>query len=216
MLNQMNRLEHSAKRTAAAAFKIFAEFIELGERLAAGMKELTQIKDLTERKRRFRLRELIMLQKIVTCHDAPEQIRVAISFFGGHGIMEDFTPLPRFHRDTMIQELWEGPRNVLLTQIHRDFQRAKDWYPPDQFVRDVLIGGDSDIIEPLAGKFHRVMSHDSLLKNDAKTLAICQDWENLSTILFHAYQDQALAELNYQGKTLKLSRLLREFKKREN
>jgi len=216
MINQMNRLEHSAKRTAAAAFKIFAEFIELGERLAAGMKELTQIKDLTERKRRFRLRELIMLQKIVTCHDAPEQIRVAISFFGGHGIMEDFTPLPRFHRDTMIQELWEGPRNVLLTQIHRDFQRAKDWYPPDQFVRDILIGGDSDIIEPLAGKFHRVMSHDSLLKNDAKTLAICQDWENISTILFHAYQDQALAELNYQGKTLKLSRLLREFKKREN
>ncbi len=215
MINQINHLNLSAKRTAAATFKIFAEFIALGEQLAAGMKELTQIKDLSERKRRFRLRELIMLQKIVTCYESPELIRLAISFFGGHGIMEDFTPLARFHRDSMIMELWEGPKNVLLTQIHRDFQRVKEWYAPDEFVRDVLIAADSDIIEPLAAKFLGIMSHDSLLKNDAKTLTICRDWENLSIELFHAYQDQALAELNYQGKTLKFTSLLREFKKRE-
>lgn len=215
MINQINRLEHSARRTAAAAFKIFGEFIALGESLASGMKELQQIDDIKMRKRRFRLRELIMLQKIVTCDEAPELIRLAISFFGGHGIMEDFSSLPRFHRDSLIMELWEGPRNVLLTQIHRDLQRVNDWYPADDFIRDLLVNVDSDIVEPLAAEFQRIISHESLLKNDEATLQICKDWEKLSNEIFWAYQDQALIELNYQGKPLKFTRLLREFKKRD-
>ena len=111
-------------------------------------------------------------------------------------------------------ELWEGPRNVLLTQIHRDVQRVSEWYPADEFVRDMLLDVDSDIVEPLAAEFLRIITHESLLKSDAKTLAICESWEKLSNELFWAYQDQALAELNYQGKPLKFSRLLREFKKR--
>ena len=180
------------------------------------MKNLQKIEDLVERRRRYRLRELIMLQKIVVAHQAPEMIRVAISFFGGHGIMEDFLSLPRFHRDAMINELWEGPRNVLLTQIHRDFQRVKEWYPADEFVRDILGGMDPDIVEPLAAEFQQIMVHKSLLKNDEQTLAICRDWEMLSTKLFNIYQDLALAELNYQGKPLKFTQLLRKFKKRVN
>ena len=215
MINQMNSLEETAKRTAATAFKIYAEFIALGENLAAGMKELQKIEDVAERKRRFRLRELIMLQKIVTCYEGPELMRLAISFYGGHGIMEDFTSLPRFHRDALIMELWEGPRNVLLTQIHRDFSRVRDWYLPDEFVRDILDGTDPDIVEPVAAEFLRIMSHESLLKNDAETLAICRAWEDFSNKLFEVYQEQALAELNYKGTPLKFSRLLREFKKRE-
>ena len=128
--------------------------------------------------------------------------------------MEDFLCFPRFFRDALIQELWEGPRNVLLTQIHRDFQRVKDWYAADEFCRDLLEGVDPDTVEPLAAEFLRLMSHESLLKNDEETLAICRDWEGFSEKLFQAYQDQALAELNYQGKSLKFTKLLREFKKR--
>jgi alkylation response protein AidB-like acyl-CoA dehydrogenase len=215
MLNQMRLIEIGARRTAAGAFKILAEFIALGERLVAGMKDLQNIQNLAERKRRFRLRELIMLQKISVAYEGPEMIRLAISFFGGHGIMEDFLCLPRFHRDAMVQELWEGPRNVLLTQIHRDFQRVADWYPLDEFVRDILMGADEDLVEPLAAEFQRIISHDSLLKSDEKTLAICQDWDKFSLELFRAFQMQALAELNYQGRPLKFSHLLREFRKRE-
>jgi alkylation response protein AidB-like acyl-CoA dehydrogenase len=215
MLNQMRLIEIGSRRTAAGAFKILAEFIALGERLVAGMKDLQNIQNLAERKRRFRLRELIMLQKISVAYEGPEMIRLAISFFGGHGIMEDFLCLPRFHRDAMVQELWEGPRNVLLTQIHRDFQRVADWYPLDEFVRDILMGADEDLVEPLAAEFQRIISHDSLLKSDEKTLAICQDWDKFSLELFRAFQMQALAELNYQGRPLKFSHLLREFRKRE-
>ncbi|MHA1300461.1 MAG: acyl-CoA dehydrogenase family protein [Candidatus Helarchaeota archaeon] len=214
MINQINDLNLYAMRTAAAVFKIYSEFIKNGEKLVPGLKELVKIEDIKERKKRFQFRELIMLQKIIVADEAPRMARLAISFFGGHGIMEDFSSLPRFHRDAMINELWEGPRNVLLTQIHRDFQRVKNWYAPDDFVRDILEGVDPDILEPIAAEFQRIMSHENILKNDKQTLAICRDWEKFSAELFHAYQDQALAELNYQGKPLKFSKLLREFKKR--
>ncbi|MFW9897974.1 MAG: acyl-CoA dehydrogenase family protein [Candidatus Thorarchaeota archaeon] len=213
MINQINDVNRCAQRAAAGAFKIYSEYIHFNEELIAGIRDLQKIGDLIDRKRRFRLRELVMLQKIVVADDAPAMIRKAISFFGGHGIMEDFISFSRLHRDSMIMELWEGPRNVLLTQIHRDFQRVKDWYSADEFIRDLLAGADSDIIEQYAAEFLRIMSHESLLRNDTETLNICRDWEKLSNKLFHAYQEQALSELNYKGKQLKFSRLLRKFKK---
>ena len=215
MINQINELNNYAKRTAAGAFKVYSEFIHFGEELISGIKDLEKIDDLEERKRRFRLRELIMLQKIVVADEAPAMIRRAISFFGGHGIMEDFLSFPRLHSDSMIMELWEGPRLVLLTQIHRDFQRVKDWYSSDAFIRDLLKGADEDIIKAFASEFHRIMSYESLLRNDEQTLAICRDWEELSEKVFVAYQEQALAELDYNDKALKFSKLLRKFKKRE-
>jgi alkylation response protein AidB-like acyl-CoA dehydrogenase len=216
MVNQINELELFAKRTAAATFKIYSEYIHFNEELISGIRDLEKIEDIEERKRRFRLRELIMLQKIVVADEAPAMIRKAISFYGGHGIMEDFLSSPRFHRDSMIMELWEGPRNVLLTQIHRDFSRVKDWYPADDFCRDLLAGANTDIIEEYSAEFNRIMSHDTLLRNDEKTLAICKDWEVFSTRLFNAYQDQSLKEVEYTGKPFKFSKLLREFRKRES
>jgi len=215
MINQINDLNQAAMRTASGAFKVYSEYIHFGEELIAGIRDLEKIEDITERKRRFRLRELIMLQKIVVCDEAPSLIRMAISFFGGHGIMEDFLSFPRFHRDSMIMELWEGPRNVLLTQIHRDFQRIKEWYPADDFIRDLLEGSDPDKVESYASEFLRIISHDSLLRNDEETLTICSDWQIFSNKLFQAYQELALTELDYQGKPLKFSRLLRKFKKEE-
>jgi alkylation response protein AidB-like acyl-CoA dehydrogenase len=213
MINQINDIDHIAKRSAAAAFKVYSEYIHFNENLISGIRDMQKISNLEERKRRFRLRELIMLQKIVVADDAPALIRKAISFFGGHGIMEDFISLPRFHRDSLIMELWEGPRNVLLTQIHRDFQRVANWYLADEFIRDLLEGVDSKLVESHAAEFLRLMSHDSLLRNDEETLAICRDWERFSSELSHTYQDQALAELNYEGKPLKFTRLLRKYKK---
>jgi alkylation response protein AidB-like acyl-CoA dehydrogenase len=214
MINQINDLDHFSKRSAAGSFKVYSEYIHFGEKLISGIRELEKIENIEERKRRFRLRELVMLQKIVVADEAPAMIRKAISFFGGHGIMEDFLSFPRLHRDSMIMELWEGPRNVLLAQIHRDFQRVKDWYSADDFCRDLLRGADSDLVEKYTSEFSRIISHDSLLRNDEETLAICRDWEVFSNILFIAYQEQALRELNYTGKPLKFSKLLREFKKR--
>jgi alkylation response protein AidB-like acyl-CoA dehydrogenase len=216
MINQINDLDQFSKRSLAGAFKLYSEYIHFDEELISGIRELEKMDNLEERKRRFRLRELIMLQKIVVADEAPRMIRKAISFFGGHGIMEDFLSFPRLHRDSMIMELWEGPRNVLLTQIHRDLSRVKDWYPADEFCRDVLKGADSDLIEEYVSEFTRIISHDNLLKNDQQTLAICRDWEEFSNKFFIAFQEQAFQELNYTKKPLNFSKLLREFKKRNN
>ena len=214
MINQIEDLNNFAKRSAAGAFKVYSEFIHFGENLISGIRDLEQISDLDERKRRFRLRELIMLQKIVVADEAPKMIRKAISFFGGHGVMEDFLSLPRLHRDSMIMELWEGPRNVLLTQIHRDFQRVKDWYDPKDFVKDFLHGMESELVKDYANKFEEIISFESLLKNDDVTKEICRDWEDFSNKLFIAYQEQALKEIDYEEKSIKFSKLLRDFKKR--
>ena len=129
--------------------------------------------------------------------------------------MEDFLSLPRLHRDSMIMELWEGPRNVLLTQIHRDFQRVKEWYPADEFVRDLLKNTNNDMVEQYAAKFLRIITHDSLLRNDVETLTLCHDWQKFSNKLFKAYQEQALEELDFNGKPIKFSSLLRKFKKQK-
>ena len=214
MINQINDINQYAKRSAAGVFKLYSEYIHFGENLISGLKDLEDIGDFEEKKRRFRLRELIMLQKVVVADEAPAMIRKAISFFGGHGIMEDFLSLPRFHRDSMIMELWEGPRNLLLTQIHRDFTKVKEWYPADEFVRDLLKGAEDDKVEELAFEFLRIMTHDSLLSNDEDTLEICRAWENLSERLVHAYQEQALTELNYTEQSPKFTKLKRKISKR--
>ncbi|TFF93311.1 MAG: acyl-CoA dehydrogenase [Promethearchaeota archaeon] len=215
MINQIAHLEKATKRAAAGTCKIYNEYIDFGEELISGIRDLQDIEDLEERKRRFQLRELIMLQKIIVADDAPDLVRLAISFFGGHGVMEDFLSLPRFHRDTMIMELWEGPKNVLLTQMHRDLQRVKEWYPADEFIKDILEGAEEEIVHTLAKSFKEIIDHDTLLRNDPETLTVCKDWERLSAEILHAYQDQALRELYLKIKPLKFKKLYRQFK-REN
>ena len=215
MMNQLEDAERCARRTAAGAFKIFADFIANGEKLSAGMRDLAAVQDIEERKRLFRLRELVLLQKIAVTDEQPAMVRMCMSFFGGHGIMEDFSSLPRMFRDCMIQELWEGPRNVLLTQIHRDFSKVAEWYPAEEFCRDILHGADENVVAPLAIKFQRLMSHPTLLMQDEQTRAVCRDWAEFSNTLVRAYQTQALAELDYRGRPLDFHALLREFKDRE-
>jgi alkylation response protein AidB-like acyl-CoA dehydrogenase len=214
MMNQINDLNHYARRTAAGTFKVYSEYIHFEEQLISGIRDMEKIENLEDRKRRFRLRELIMLQKIVVADEAPKMIRLAISFFGGHGVMEDFLSLPRLHRDAMIMELWEGPRSVLLTQIHRDFQRVANWYSSDEFIHDLLQGASDDVINEYTMEFKRIINTESLLKNNSETLKICRDWEIFSNKLFIAYQEQALKEMNFELSSLQFSKLLRKFKKK--
>lgn len=192
--NQLAELNGFARRSAAGVFKMFGEYLALGQTLPAGLRELEAIEDPGERRRRFRLRELILLQKVTVAWEIPEMIRLAISFYGGHGIMEDFTALPRLLRDAFIMELWEGPRNVLLTQIHRDLGRVATWYPAEEFCQDLLAGADAETVSPLADTFARLMAHPSLITPDEATRAVCREWDRFSVTLCRAYQEQGLAE----------------------
>ncbi len=120
--------------------------------------------------------------------------RLGISIFGGHGVMEDFSAFPRMLRDGLVNELWEGPRNVLLTQMHRDFLRVADWYPPAEFVADVLAGADPGVIEEYCKEIEELLAIPHLFEMNEKTLEICESWDDFCARLFHAYQDLALAE----------------------
>ena len=147
--NQLEAMDLAARRATAGAFKLYQQFLEL----EGTLNQKLELGDLADRQRRFETRELIMLQKAQAAYDATSVLREAISIYGGHGAMEDFSPLPRLFRDAAINELWEGPRNVLLTQVHRDCQRVAKWYPPTEFVAHLLRGLDEGRIDTIATEF---------------------------------------------------------------
>ncbi len=192
LANQIDDIEICARRSTAGAFKLYSQVLALPGGLMGGSPKEEAV-DI--RKRRFAVRELIMLQKIAATWDATDVLRTAMSVFGGHGVMEDFSSLPRLFRDAAINELWEGPRNVLLTQIHRDMQKAADWYPPDTVVIDLLAGADTAAVSELSLEINELVRHPDLLTMDERTRDICRRWDSFCHRLFHAYQDMALAEV---------------------
>ena len=194
--DQIDRLTLFSRRTLAATFKLYREFLSLDGGLGKGMNsdEPVDIK-----MKRFNIREMIMLQKITAAWDSTDMVRLAMSIFGGHGVMEDFSSLPRLFRDSAINELWEGPRNVLLTQMHRDFQRASAWYPPARVVASMLAGADPALRAPLEKEAEALVAHPNLFGPDPETLDICRRWDRFCHDLTHAYQDLAMAEVKAQA-----------------
>jgi alkylation response protein AidB-like acyl-CoA dehydrogenase len=192
LANQLEDIDICARRTTAGAFKLYSQVLGLPGGLMGG---IGKEEPIAVRKRRFIVREMIMLQKIATTWDATDVLRTAMSVFGGHGVMEDFSSLPRLFRDSAINELWEGPRNVLLTQIHRDMQKAADWYPPDTFVIDLLADADVAVVSALSMEINRLVRHPNLFAMDDQTRDICRKWDSFCHRLLHAYQDLALKEV---------------------
>ena len=196
LADQLDRIDHTARRSTAGAFKEYHAFLHVKDGL---YRKLDDQDDLELKKRRFRVRELIMLQKIATTKDTLDLAQLAASVFGGHGVMEDFSSLPRMFRDSMINELWEGPRNVLLTQIYLDCKKVESWYPAGEWVKDMLEGADAAMVDGLANEAKTLAAHGTLLQMDDETKAICRRWDRFCHDLFHAYQDQALTEVEKEG-----------------
>jgi alkylation response protein AidB-like acyl-CoA dehydrogenase len=190
---QIADLERHARRSTAAAFKIYQHYLELEGKIKVSIntKESQRL-----RQKRFDVRELVMLQKITCSWDAVDQLRMACSIFGGNGAIEDFSALPRLYRDATVNELWEGPRNVLLNQIHRDLQQASPWYPPAAFINSLLAGTSRSMRDEFIEEVEEIVAHPNLTENKDTTIEICKKWDHLSHRLFHAYQNQALTEVN--------------------
>ncbi len=191
LAGQLRSIERTAQRTTAGAFRLYSEF------LASRKDEEADSPD--SRMQRFMVRELVMLQKLVSSSDCTDVIRTAMSVFGGHGVMEDFSSLPRLYRDSAVNELWEGPRNVLLTQIHRDFQKALPWLQPVDFVHGILPGHDASAVKELAGRFDTLIGHADILGFSEENIRVCEEWDALCADLFHAYQECALAMVQSQA-----------------
>lgn len=192
--SQVRKIERLTQQTTAGAFKLYRQFLGLENGLKGGL-----LADEPEdiRKQRFAVRELIMLQKITASWDCTDVIRTSMSLLGGHGVMEDFSCLPRLYRDAAVNELWEGPRNVLLTQIHRDLQRASSWYKPKEFINNILDGAAPDVLDSFSAELEEILAYPDLLSIDDKTIDICERWDIFCHQLFHTYQLLALQEVDF-------------------
>lgn len=189
---QIRSMEKAARRTTAGAFKIYRDFLSLEGGLKGGFAEDEPEEN---RRRRFDIRELIMLQKITGSWDAVDVLRSAMSIFGGHGVMEDFSCLPRLYRDAAVNELWEGPRNVMLTQIYRDIKRAEPWYRPADFVAAILDGYDNAAVDRLCREITELADFAEPMSLGQDTLAFWQQWDDFCHRLFHACQELAMHEV---------------------
>lgn len=69
------------------------------------------------------LRILVSANKFVTALAGTHVARRGIEALGGNGTVEDFSPLPRLLRDSLVFESWEGTHNVLCAQVLRDLAR---------------------------------------------------------------------------------------------
>jgi alkylation response protein AidB-like acyl-CoA dehydrogenase len=189
---QVRDLVHEAQRCLAGMCKIYALFQELGGRLQPG---LVSDESLEMRRRRFLLRELIIIQKLVTAYDSVGVLRKGISIFGGHGVIEDFCSLPRIFRDAAVNELWEGPRNVLLMQVFRDMGRVAEFYPPDQFLGHLLSGAPKNEIAELGRRAVEFAAKPPFQKLDKESRRRAAAWEEFIVDIFRIYQETALREV---------------------
>lgn len=201
LVGQFLKNEHDVRRSVASNFKVYKEFISLPGGLSVGLESgglfVSDKSDepLEMRKKRFDVRQLVLLQKITVAKDSSDMSRLGISALGGHGVMEDFSSLPRMLRDGLVNELWEGPRNVLLTQLFVDFQRARKWYPPKEFIKNILKGADEKLIQSYTTELEEIMEIPHFFEMNEKTIKACFQWDNYCDRLFHEYQELALTEV---------------------
>lgn len=185
---QLGQLEETAARTTAGVLRMAKLIADRGARgkVAAG----------EARRAEFDLRLLIMLQKITTAADSVESLHLAISVFGGHGAIEDFSALPRLLRDSMVNELWEGPRNVLLAQIHRDLCDAGAWYPFEQMLARLLPDANPSDVGDLATEGTELLAADILARDGDAERAASLRFADFCSRLTKAFQRQALFEVS--------------------
>lgn len=190
--SKLKKIEQAAKRTTAGAFKIYDLFLKLEQPLNPG---ISTDKPLEIRKQLFNLRELVLLQKICATNEGAEVLREAISVFAGHGVMEEFSSLPRIFRDVVVNEQWEGPRNLLLTQIYRDIQRVTDWYSPAEFVASVLHGATKEEITRFTVQLEDLLQRPVLGEVDDASIEAAAEWDTFCSMFFKTYQKIALLEI---------------------
>lgn len=178
---QLEDLEDAAKRIVGTAFTIYEAFNRTQEN-----------PDTTEA---FVVRELILLQKIFASKEAVDKLRLAISIFGGHGAIEDFSSIPRLFRDSLVNELWEGPRNVLLAQIYRDIMKMRKQISVNVLVSSILTDSSVDEIQYFVDQIERLMLMDLTALPNKENLRAARRWEQIWQEIFTLYQEQTIKNI---------------------
>ena len=109
----VHRLLGQIKCYTFAAVASTFRLIDLTDRIARGEEDAVEF----EGARRVQ----VMMNKYWTASLCSETVRMGIEVLGGNGTIEDFSPLPRLYRDSIVLENWEGAHNTLCSQVLRDF-----------------------------------------------------------------------------------------------
>jgi hypothetical protein len=113
-----------------------------------------------------------------------------VALLGGSGVVEDFSCVPRLLRDSVVNEVWEGPRNVLLAQVHRDLAGAAGWYPAAELAARLLGPGAAGARE-LGAELAALVARGDLSAGDGAVEA-CRRWDAACRALLHGFQAGAL------------------------
>ncbi|MGN7478174.1 acyl-CoA dehydrogenase family protein [Solibacillus silvestris] len=180
---QLEDLQDAAKRMAATAFTVYERFLA--------------VEDNSASLQAFAAREVILLQKIYASKEAVEKLRLAISIFGGHGAIEDFSSIPRLFRDSMVNELWEGPRNVLLAQIYRDLHKMLKTVALRDILTAMFPNLETGQLQDAEQELSRIMQIDLTALPNAQNRQAARRWEQIWESLFLAYQQQIVKDFEY-------------------
>ncbi|MGC5328815.1 acyl-CoA dehydrogenase family protein [Brevibacillus sp. SYSU BS000544] len=178
---QLEDLEDAAKRIVGTAFAIYDAFI--------------RSKDNPHSLEGFVARELILLQKVFASKEAVDKLRTAISIFGGHGAIEDFSAIPRLLRDSMVNELWEGPRNVLLAQMYRDIAKMRSKISVNLLVSSILSDYTADEVNRYVEQIEELLEVDITAYPNAKNRLAARKWELIWEEIFTLFQEQTIRDM---------------------
>ncbi len=178
---QLEDLEQAAKRIVGTAFFIYTAFNRTQEN-----------PHTTEA---YVVRELILLQKIFASKEAVDKLRLAISIFGGHGAIEDFSAVPRLFRDSLVNELWEGPRNVLLAQIYRDIMKMRKQISVEELLSNILTACSAQEIQHFVEQIEQLLQVDLTALPNAENRRAARRWEQTWEEIFTLFQEQTIKEI---------------------
>lgn len=128
-------------------------------------------------------RVMLSLCKTVLTRRCTELLHEAMMLLGGNGIEERFSALPRLYRDSVINETWEGPHNVLLTQALRDLLRRG--VEPGDFIGRVAGRDAADLTGGLA-----------LILEEARKRDVSVRFAGFADPLVSAFAERARGELD--------------------
>ncbi len=134
-------------------------------------------------------RLLVNANKYVTSVGATSAVRRAIEVLGGNGTIEDFSPLPRLYRDSIVFESWEGTHNVLCEQVRRDCARY-----------DLLDGVLARLHARLGAVDHRALDEDRAL--------VVEALERLTPRLRAAIADEGIGAAHFRRHLHTLTRVV--------
>lgn len=178
---QLEDLEYAAKRIVGSAFYIYQAFLQ------------TQQEPNTLEA--FVVRELILLQKIYASKEAVDKLRLAISIFGGHGAIEDFSVIPRLFRDSLVNELWEGPRNVLLSQIYRDLVKMRPQISIYDLIASILVDSSTKEVKRFAEQIEQLMQVNLTALPNFENRQAARKWEQIWEEIFTLFQEQTIKDI---------------------